>query len=342
MASNQESEPLSPIDNDLFRAYTRYQLCQLKYSTSLWTSNQEKEAMLNVLSQFESINGNTLRMVINEIFKNSVQTLDFIDTDDQAAPRYQEEPTSTFHRDDYRSSPSPPVSARVSVVIQERPLAGRSKKADPIVEKLKKFMSRPNRIVLSICPTELYDLTDHVERGKYVVLTRMRRVSTSFKFKTSGAAANHSLRITNSFNDPRSPMSMCQANLIAYRFGKLFEHAKKGKQTRKAETACYNVIKATPASKYVRYAQNIVKAAEKIGVYALFIPEILTPYALQIISRSNFPILKGCLDVKCAGFNEIARFDYDGDLIMEEINYSRKYGDKSYRRTESKLLNSCA
>lgn len=57
MTSGQASEPLDPIDNDLFHSYTRYQLCQLKKSTSLWVCNKEKEAMLNILGQFESIDG---------------------------------------------------------------------------------------------------------------------------------------------------------------------------------------------------------------------------------------------------------------------------------------------
>lgn len=40
---------------------------------------------------------------------------------------------------------------------------------------------------------------------------------------------------------------------------------------------------ATSAYKYTRYAMNAVKTAENIGVYALFIPEILTPYNLQVV-----------------------------------------------------------
>lgn len=40
----------------------------------------------------------------------------------------------------------------------------------------------------------------------------------------------------------------------------------------------------TPYSTYVRYAQKVVAIAEKVGAYALFIPEILRPYTLQTVS----------------------------------------------------------
>ncbi|KAK4514119.1 uncharacterized protein ATC70_006127 [Mucor velutinosus] len=370
MANNQESEPLSPIDNDLFHSYTRYKLCQLAESTSLWTCSQEKDAMLNILAQFEKIDGNTLRMMVNQIFENSAQTYSFSDTNKEPLG-FQEESSGAYHLENLPSPPgtviaevfdseaiqNKPWTTRTitSITRQKRPmvirepsLAKKSKATDRIIEKLKNLMSRTNL-------EELGNLTDHVERSKYVILTRMRRVSTSFKFKASTVTANYLLHVSNSFGDPRSPMSMCQMNLIAYRFGKLLEqgrfHSKDGKR-KKAELECYQIIKeelnahgkriATPVYKYARYAQNVVEAAEKIGVYVLFIPEILTPYALQAISRNNFPILQKCLNVKCAGFKEIARLDHDGNLIMAEMNYSRKHIDKSYRRTKSKFLNSCA
>jgi hypothetical protein len=52
-----QEEPLSPIDNELFQFYTRYQLCQLKKSTTLWKNNKEKDAMLDILANFEKVDG---------------------------------------------------------------------------------------------------------------------------------------------------------------------------------------------------------------------------------------------------------------------------------------------
>ncbi|GAN10219.1 hypothetical protein MAM1_0331c09757 [Mucor ambiguus] len=368
MASKRELDSQSPIDNDLFHAYTRYQLCQLKNSTSLWTCNQEKEAMLNILGQFETIDGNTLRMVVNQIFENSVQMYNCNETNESFLG-YQGESSSTSHLENALSSPS---NASVEVsdnsgtiqdrtwnvctrstskkpeLIQEHPIAKKSKPLDATIRKLRKHISRTNL-------EELCNLTDHVERSKYVVLTRMRRVNTSFTFRVSAATADHSLHISNPLGDYRNPMSVCQANLIAYRFGKVFDLAEchlESEKKKMAKLACYHIIKeelkahgkqvATPIYKYARYAQSVVRAAEEIGVYVLFIPEVLGPYTLQTIKYSNFSELASCLNAQCAEFKEIARFDHDENLIMTEMNYSREHGDNSYRRTKSKFLNSCA
>lgn len=40
---------------------------------------------------------------------------------------------------------------------------------------------------------------------------------------------------------------------------------------------------ATPVCKYIHYAQTVVQAADKIGVYALFMPEVVSPYGFQIV-----------------------------------------------------------
>ncbi|CAO3656900.1 unnamed protein product [Mucor fragilis] len=264
MASNQESEPLSRIDNDLFHCYTRYQLCQLKKSTSLWTCNQEKTAMLNILGQFESIDGNTLRMVVNQIFENSTQTCNSINDTNEASVGYQEGPGSTFILENLPSSSGTTISATVSNgeaaqdractssaitskrhsksqnLTQMRRIAKKSKTVDPIVEKLKRLISRPSL-------EELVNLIDHVERSEYVILTRIRRVSTSFKFKVSAGTANYSLHVSNSFGDPRSPMSLCQMNLIAYQFGKLLQQEERfepdGEKKKETESKCYHNIR---------------------------------------------------------------------------------------------------
>lgn len=52
-----QEEPVSPIDNELFQFYTRYQLCQLKKSTTLWKDSKEKDAMLDILANFEKVDG---------------------------------------------------------------------------------------------------------------------------------------------------------------------------------------------------------------------------------------------------------------------------------------------
>ncbi|KAG1089608.1 hypothetical protein G6F42_019934 [Rhizopus arrhizus] len=368
MTGNQEQDPLYPIDNELFHSYTRYQMCLLKNSTSFWSCSKQREAMLNILSQFESIDGNTLRTVVNQIFENSTQQHSFGDQNKESwglpessgnAFNLENNPSSSTARaaetskskaTQERAGTNGIVASRTrskeSTCIQELPLAKKSNTSDPIIESLQHLISGPNL-------EELKRFTSDIERSKLVILTRIRRVDKSFKL--SGVNTSCSLHISDPLDDHRSPLSLCQSNLIAYRFGKLFEQETlylSGGKISRAGSKCFRSIKkelkthgkrvVTPYSTYVRYAQKVVAIAEKVGAYALFIPEILKPYTLQTISREKLPVLQSCLNAKCAELKEIANFDEDEKLIVAETKYFRKHNDKSYRRKKSEFLDSCA
>ncbi|KAL9548934.1 hypothetical protein PS6_006335 [Mucor atramentarius] len=387
MAGNQEPNPLHPIDNELFHSYTRYQMCLLKNSTSFWSCDKQREAMLNILSQFESVDGNTLRTVVNQIFENSSQQQSFGEQNKEPWG-LPESSGSAFNLENHPSSSTARAAetskskatqertrtngivasrtrSRESTCIQELPLAKKSNTSNPSIESLQQLISGSNLAGLSythlvdalylftLPVLELKRFTSDIERSKLVILTRMRRVDKSFKI--SGVNTSYSLHISDPLDDHRSPLSLCQSNLIAYRFGKLLEQEAlyhSGGKMPKDGSKCFRSIKkelkthgkrvVTPYSTYVRYAQKVVAIAEKVGAYALFIPEILRPYTLQTISREKMPVLQSCLNAKCAELKEIANFDEDEKLIVAETKYFRKQNDKSHRRKKNGFLNSCA
>lgn len=296
MAGNQEPDPLYPIDNELFHSYTRYQMCLLKNSTSFWSCSKQREAMLNILSQFESIDGSkwsclhetaclmyiridTLRTVVNQIFENSTQQHSFGDQNRESWS-LPESSGSAFNLENYSSSSTARAAetskskttqeragtngiiasrtrSKESTSIQELPLAKKSNTSDPIIESLQQLISGPNLEGLSYTHLfvalysftlpilELRRFTSDIERSKLVILTRIRRVDKSFKL--SGVNTSCSLHISDPLDDHRSPLSLCQSNLIAYRFGKLFEQETlyhSGGRMSKAGSKCFHSIKS--------------------------------------------------------------------------------------------------
>ncbi|CEP13099.1 hypothetical protein [Parasitella parasitica] len=79
MTKNVNKKSSKTIDNELFQFYTRYQMCQIQKSTSFWSNSKEKEAMLAILTEFEHVDGNTLRLIVDQIFENSVQKFNTAD-----------------------------------------------------------------------------------------------------------------------------------------------------------------------------------------------------------------------------------------------------------------------
>ncbi|KAL7324249.1 hypothetical protein PS15p_210783 [Mucor circinelloides] len=62
------------VDEELFQFYLQFQLRQIKKSMLLWNDNSEKDAIISILNNCQYVNGNTLRMIFDDIFDNSVQT----------------------------------------------------------------------------------------------------------------------------------------------------------------------------------------------------------------------------------------------------------------------------
>lgn len=296
MAGNQEPNPLHPIDNELFHSYTRYQMCLLKNSTSFWSCDKQREAMLNILSQFESVDGSkwsclhetaclmdiridTLRTVVNQIFENSSQQQSFGEQNKEPWG-LPESSGSAFNLENHPSSSTARAAetskskatqertrtngivasrtrSRESTCIQELPLAKKSNTSNPSIESLQQLISGSNLAGLSythlvdalylftLPVLELKRFTSDIERSKLVILTRMRRVDKSFKI--SGVNTSYSLHISDPLDDHRSPLSLCQSNLIAYRFGKLLEQEAlyhSGGKMPKDGSKCFRSIKS--------------------------------------------------------------------------------------------------
>ncbi|CAO0791564.1 unnamed protein product [Mucor circinelloides] len=63
------SQQNTPIDNELFHSYTQYKLCKVEKSSELTKS--EKATIIAILKNFQFVDGNTLRSILNDAFQHS-------------------------------------------------------------------------------------------------------------------------------------------------------------------------------------------------------------------------------------------------------------------------------
>ncbi|KAL7310144.1 hypothetical protein PS15m_010938 [Mucor circinelloides] len=63
------SQQNTSIDNELFHSYTQYKLCKVEKSNELTKS--EKAAIITILKNFQFVDGNTLRSILNDAFQHS-------------------------------------------------------------------------------------------------------------------------------------------------------------------------------------------------------------------------------------------------------------------------------
>ncbi|KAI8636798.1 hypothetical protein BD408DRAFT_425507 [Parasitella parasitica] len=232
MAINVKKEPPTAIDNELFQFYTRYQMCQIKKSTSLWNNSKEKEAMLTILTEFENVDGNTLRLIVNQIFENSIQKFNNSDKESEG----MNVDTTVIHSAPTNETGATKMEALESKQdncedeLEEASTSDSHAKnmisVVPLVENEAPIIVPKNIQEILSLPSieEIQHMTTHIERSKYILLKRMRVVDESFKFKASAQNASYTVRVYNLLGNSRSPLYQSQLNLIAYRFGKVVQH----------------------------------------------------------------------------------------------------------------------
>ncbi|KAI8641370.1 hypothetical protein BD408DRAFT_418151 [Parasitella parasitica] len=354
MDKQQRADP--PIDNELFHIYAQYQLCQLKKSPRIWNDSKEKNTIIDMLENCQHVNGNTLRSIFNDTFRNSIQNCDYGDPDQsnvtiysmnnqepQPAVTVTDEAASLVQDDKKTEQYEIPVQLNPVKQQEEKPALGMATETTfptlhndaPTLRKRSKPHAPSGQ---SILPRRAFDeldrLLDNVEQSKQTLYARMRIVNESFTIsyaiptKSNSSTSTFSFHILQRFS-PNSIRGQCQENLVAYRFGNLIRTDKRVPLTKRAlknKREYYNDLMATIKStglfrnmdftEYSEYCGRVVETVEKIGVYSIFIPEILSINKIRETSRHDFIKVRNCLNEVCSRFRNIAKFDSEMNLIL--------------------------
>ncbi|KAI8637119.1 hypothetical protein BD408DRAFT_425129 [Parasitella parasitica] len=257
------------INNELFRLYTEYLVCQVRKSApSFWKSDEaEKNALIEILTQFQHVDANVLRMVVDEIFENSVEKFSQTimgnivnDKVSEIAAEKAKEPATDYRdrapkviantsNNDSDSSleednnvPSPVhttmavADASDKAAISKRNIIHSSTAIQTRSRKRKHSISEnPNGCSLSRpAKKEIEKLVSDVENTKVMLRQRMKSVGESFSVNPTSAniIQNATPSVFTISNWPKESSNTkifhkCQENFIAFRFGKLVERLRR-------------------------------------------------------------------------------------------------------------------
>ncbi|GAN10217.1 hypothetical protein MAM1_0331c09755 [Mucor ambiguus] len=190
--------------------------------------------------------------------------------------------------------------------------------------------------------TFLYKLT--------LLLHLMKAVNASFDVQTPFSKDIFSYGNTEIFNinrhfERKSRLNQSQEHLSAYKIGKLiqrdrrlfspdivYRNIKRYYQGLIKKLKFYSRSQKQDFAFFSKYCERVVHLVENTGLYAIFIPEILPPYRIKITSSENFEKIENYLNQRCSCFKDIAHFDNDGRLKIED---SRDVGQSSSSISQS-------
>ncbi|CAO0800152.1 unnamed protein product [Mucor circinelloides] len=257
MISSQEGDSL--INEELFHLYTEYQLCKVRKNTpSTWNADDnEKNALISILTQCQEINGNTLRLVMKDIFDNSVvkyadsnssvinYTPDMNSSSTGRIPEVivnttDDETDSVASREAATSpiyaNPNPSdaiglpcdnaaISKR-NILPSSTPRLGRSvtPKLEPKEEKHRSDDRSVHKVLTDNGIEDLAQMTSQVARTEAMLRERCYAINDSVLVNFSSTVSTFSvLNHVGSSDTDGKILYKCQENFIGFRFGKLLE-----------------------------------------------------------------------------------------------------------------------
>ncbi|CAO0795867.1 unnamed protein product [Mucor circinelloides] len=347
------------VDEELFQFYLQFQLRKIKKSMRLWNDSSEKDAIINILNSCQYVNGNTLRMIFDDIFDNSVQMFTpprtAVTTANKPVVKEEEGHGSTSHADASKlgsegTEPTPLYDStdneneHTTQSDEESQSDYRDSDDEELKSKINKTrnndLSLPSFLQYTVTKSACNDLRvmlSNLRVTKDIFRSRMNIIKDSFKIhyklrsqNSPSTEPNCRFEIINHFNY-RESMGQCQLNLIAYQLGKIEEMEKEALSTKQVKVnRCQyyydlsvslnepKMARDSQVKEFPRYCERAKQVVEKLGVYVLFMPEIMPPTLYRKMRDADFPRMKDYLDSKCSQFKDIARFDGNGNLIVSE------------------------
>ncbi|KAF1801478.1 hypothetical protein FB192DRAFT_1372924, partial [Mucor lusitanicus] len=181
----------------------------------------------------------------------------------------------------------------------------------------------------------LGNIVRHAEESKRRLQERIKTVNASFDIQAP-FPDDISTYGTETFNikthfEVKSRLSQSQENLAAYKIGKLIErdrnyfsksivneNMKRYHQALSKKLKFYSHSEKQDLLHLSIYCKRVVHLVGKMGLYTLFIPEVLPPYRIKLTTPDNFEKIENYLNQRCTYFKNIAYYDQDGTLKMED------------------------
>ncbi|KAK4514123.1 uncharacterized protein ATC70_006131 [Mucor velutinosus] len=305
------SQKDNAIDEELFQFYLQFRLRQIQKNMLLWEDNSEKEVLVNILTNCQHVNGNTLRMIVNDIFDKSVQTFTYdkpLATKSVAVSDGEKREHSKSHAESSKATldcnqPSPLHDdtdceyddTTESVQNGESSVYSDSAGSEEIRKKRPRVISIESSVPLVLqhlitksSSTDLEAMLSNLQVTKDIFRSRMNIIKNTFKIHyTPRSASSFStipkcrFEIINQFSY-KSPMGQCQLNMIAYQLGKIEEMEKEVfsiKQVRKNRLRYYQDLSVSlnePRLAYASHLQDFPRHCER----ALYFVRNLGAYVL--------------------------------------------------------------
>ncbi|CAO0791565.1 unnamed protein product [Mucor circinelloides] len=342
------------IDNDLFKIYAQYQLCRVKKGITDSDDTSEKKAILQILEACQHISANTFHTLVDDILQHSVQPEAL---DDGGLTRLFD--STANHRNSTPSLSSCLYKRPKSAAHGEREMVdtdrhfsrgesgteGSDDEGPTIIRPSKKrarevsrrhFLSpgsHSNRNGLSDSSLRaLNEMSSAPEETKQELFKRMKKITDSFSIDYSiskeGSTPVQSFKIH--FSEKFAPQSInyqCQSNFVAYQLGQIIEReahifsSKEAEENKKLYYAhCLTVNKGkTKSSEISKYCKTLGRAVNDIGVYCLFMPEVLPPTFFKRAEADVFKRVADYMNEKFPQFDTIASIDENGNLFIADI-----------------------
>ncbi|GAN10216.1 hypothetical protein MAM1_0331c09754 [Mucor ambiguus] len=301
------------IDEELFQCYLQFRLRQIQKSMLLSDDSSEKEAMVNILTSCQHVNGNTLRMVFCDIFDKSVQTFTYAEP--ILAPAIKPVVISTRekrkHSTDYAESTITALNrneaaplhddtdngdehtaesdqdGEVSVYLDSSSEEIRKKKLR-VINNSPSVPSSIKHLITKIACTDLEAMLKNLQVTKDIFRSRMNMIKNTFKIYYTPSSASSSYTAPkcrfeiNSRFSYKSSMGQCQLNMIAYQLGKIEEIEKEmfsPKQVKKNRLKYYQDLSVSLNESKLAYTSHL-REFPRHCERALYVVQNLGAYVL--------------------------------------------------------------
>ncbi|KAL9544513.1 hypothetical protein MBANPS3_007585 [Mucor bainieri] len=180
----------------------------------------------------------------------------------------------------------------------------------------------------------LGNMLRYTEETKRALCKRMQTVNDSFDVQVPFPSNTSSYGNTEIFTikrnfDRKSRLHQSQEQFAAYKIGKLIQRDKRlflpdivRRNTKRYYQGLMKRLKFHAArphqrsdfAQFPRYCERVVGLVEKIGLYTIFMPEIIPPSCIKITTPENFEKIERYLDQQCSCFKNIAHLDENEEL----------------------------
>ncbi|KAF1801477.1 hypothetical protein FB192DRAFT_1372921 [Mucor lusitanicus] len=193
---------------------------------------------------------------------------------------------------------------------------------------------------------DLTHMSARPEETKQELFKRMRQITDSFQIEYSvnegggktPAKASFQIHFLERFS-PQSINNQCQTNFVAYQIGQIIENearlfSYRVQEENKRQYYAKGLGKKanTKLSEINKYCKSLARIVNEIGVYCLFMPEVLPPTFYRRADEELFTKMVRRMNDKFPQFSTIASIDENGNLFIADIEDVGEDADETMDR----------